>query len=274
MRILGYILSVFLLIGSAYGYDLEAGRRLGLAGGIMLSEPQAADLLACPVALIESNQILAEAGYRRLYELSELDKVYLAGGYRTGNFTFGLGFSQFGQRNYYVEQVVRGTAAYRYSHFSGGVLMSAKLLDIDKDERKVSLSAASVGLAAGVYYKSYYLGIAADNLNRPRLDDNRDPERMTLNLYGQVKGMTAFSVTGRVFWEEDEKAIFSIGQYFHLPGDNAVFVGVQSDPLSYGGGIDISYAGFGITYAVAHHPVLGFTHNVSLTFSYSGDSER
>jgi hypothetical protein len=267
MKMISMILLICLMTISLYGYDLESGRRLGLAGGVILSEPRAAGWLDCPTAVIEPKQVLAEAGYRRRYDLSELDKVFLAGAYRYNDFALAVGFSQFGRRDYYVEQIIKGSFTYYHKLLAASLSASGKLLDIGRDERQVSLSALGMGAALGVHYGRYHLALVGDNLNRPRLDPNRDREKMTVNVFGQIEGLSRFSVVGRMFWEEEEKACFSLGQYFHLPGDNALFVGIQSDPLSYGGGLDISYAGFGLSYAVRHHPTLGFIHNVSLTYA-------
>jgi hypothetical protein len=181
--------------------------------------------------------------------------------------------TQLGKPDYYLEQLIKGTVGYRSGWWSLSVMVSDKILTIGRDERRVSLNALAVGLSGGLHYNNYHLGIVGDNLNRPRFDPAGDPENMNIYVYGQIDGLASISITGRLFWENDEKAIFSLGQYFNLPDDHGLFLGIQSDPLSYGGGIDIRYAGIGLTYAVSHHPVLGFTHNVSLTYSAGKEKE-
>ncbi len=266
MRITAVILFLILLSVIVFADDFELGRKSGMAGGIMLSQPSASDLILCPSAFHPRGVLLTEAGFQRRYELSDLDEVFFAGGYGHENFILAVGFSQLGRSDYYVEQLFKGAVSYKYNSFVYSLSATGKHLEIGSDERKFSLGTVALGAAAGVHLNNYHAGITFDNLNRPRLDDGANPERIKGNIFYEVEGLASFSIVGRVRFEEYEKPILSIGQYFHVGGVHGIYWGLQSDPISYGGGIDVHYSGFSLTYAVSHHPVLGFTHNVSFNW--------
>lgn len=266
MRITAVILGLILVAGSINADDFELGRKSGMAGGIVFSKPSASDLLICPAIYHPGGVLLSEAGYQRKYGLPDLDEVFLAGAYGYGNFIVAAGFSQLGQSNYYVEQLFKGAVSYKRNSFVYSLTATGKRLEIGADERKFSLGTLGLGAAAGMHFSNYHAGVTIDNLNRPKLDDGANPERIKSNIFCEVEGLAKFSIGGRIRFEEYETPILSIGQYFHVGAKHGIFWGIQSDPISYGGGIDVQYSGIWLTYAVSHHPVLGFTHNVSVNY--------
>nr|MBN2278354.1 hypothetical protein [candidate division Zixibacteria bacterium] len=266
MRYPAIILLIILAAVPVYGYDFEAGRISGMAGSIMLSNPSATDLISCPVILPEAGRIVFETGYQRKFELSDLDRVYAAAGYRYRGLSTSLGFSQFGRSGYYTEQLIKSSLVFNYRWFSLGVGGGVKLVEIGEVERKYSLSAVGIDLAAGFKYKVFHAAAIAENINRPRLDENAPADQPVYSIYGEIEGSADFSVVGKVAFEKYEKPRLSIGQYIRIMNDNALFWGVSNNPLTYGGGVEIKYSMFGLMYAVSYHPVLGFTHNISLNF--------
>ncbi len=266
MRYFYVIICSLLLAGSALAQEFEFGRRVGLGNTIMLSKPQASEFVSCPVALVQEGTMLFDAGYLREFELADLDNVFASGVYRYNDITFSLGFSQIGRADYYTEQIIRGSVGYIYKDISLALLTSGKLLNISTTAGDIKLSAFGLGLASSLNYGKYHFAFVCKNLNRPTLETGLEGEPRSCDFFAEIEGSKLLSVTGGIFLEENEDPIFSIGQHFSLPGNHALFIGIQSDPIIYGGGLDISYAGFGITYAVNHHTVLGFTHNISLTY--------
>jgi len=266
MRILKSVILPLLLSLSASAYDIESGRQSGMGGCVLLSTPTASGFLSCPVAFLEKKRINVESGYQRKFELSDLDKIFISGGYRFGNFSTAIGISQFGRKDYYIEHVVRSAVTYNQDKFAGSVIMSGRLLNISGALGKLSLSAFSLGLAGGVHYKKYHLGIVIDNFNQPKLYDTDEKQNILYNIYGEVEGSDRFSITAHLSMERYEKPIISIGQYIRLAGQHALFWGVSNNPLTYGGGVEVHFYDFGLIYATSYHPVLGFTHNVSLNY--------
>ncbi len=262
---------LFIMAVSASGFDIRTGRSSAMAGAVLLSDPSASDYNSCPVGLISKSKILIETGYQRKFALDDLDKLFLTAAYGFDRFSASIGFSQFGRSDYYIEQDYRLTVGYRYNILSAAVIASGKNLEIGADERKVSLNAFSLGFAAAVNYKKYHLAVVADNLNRPSLSENAQPERITINTYAEIEGPSDFSITGHLLYEEHEEITYSLGQYIKLYKENALFWGISGNPLIYGGGVEIEHSGFSIVYGINYHPTLGFSHNISLSISFGGD---
>ena len=267
MKIASFIIAIIAIMAtSVVAYDFHVGRQSGLGGTVLLSSPSASEALTCPTGLLNRDEIIFETGYQRKYELSDLNKVFVAAGYRYRNFSAVAGFSQFGKSDYYTEQLIKSAVTYDYSRFNFSLLVSEKLLKITGAETKWSLNAAALGLAGGVNCDKYHLGLVIDNLNQPKLDKNGVADDIIYNIYAEIEGSPQFSMTGRAAFEKNEKPNLSLGQYVRLYQHNALFWGVSNNPLAYGGGFEVKYSHWGLTYAVEYHPVLGFSHNVSLTF--------
>ena len=124
-----------------------------------------------------------------------------------------------------------------------------------------------MGLEGAASYREYHVGFMFDNLNGPKLAENDEADNARYNIYAEIEGPARFSITGRVTLEKNEKPLFALGQYIRLHEQGAVFWGLSDNPLTYGGGVEITYKNIELMYAVSYHPVLGFTHNISLGFA-------
>lgn len=247
---------------SLFGYDIDAGRQIGMGGTMLIASPSASDFLSAPAATILDRQILFESGFQRRYDLPELDKGYLAAGYRRGAFFLAIGISQFGKDDYYSEKIIRTTLGFYYRALAFGLHGSGKAIRIGNDYG--AFGAKSFGLSAGFTHQEYHLVAMVDNLNKPKLTTNAEPEPSLWKIYVEIKGSKTFSITGKMIWEKYQKISVSIGQHIFLSGRNAIFWGLTGNPLTYGGGVEVSYSKFMLDYAASYHPALGFSHNVSL----------
>lgn len=263
MKILKLLMILPFLTQAVDAYDFDVGRQTGMAGGILLSSPTGCAFLNCPTGVMNRNEIVFEAGYQRKFELSDLDRVFICSGYKYQDFSGVIGFSQFGRSDYYTEQIFKAAVSYDYRLFQAALIAAVKRVAIGGGNAQ-SLSALSLGLAGGVHYDRYHFGMVIDNINRPKIDANTEAENAVLSFYGEIEGPSQFSIVGRAAFEKNQDPVLSAGQYIRLPGRNAIFWGVSDNPLTYGGGIEAAYSNFELMYAVSYHPVLGFSHNVSL----------
>jgi len=262
MKIIRPLVIFLLLSAPLLGYEIDAGRSLGMGGTIMLTAPSATDLLLDPVALNPDRQALIESGYQRRYDLPELEKGYFAAGYRRGSFSFALGASQFGKDDYYSEKILRTSIGYYYRFIGFAIVGSGKSTKFGNNYG--SFSANSIGLAGALNYKEYHLAIVADNLNDPKLVKNGKTDPFNVKVLTEVKGSKSFSVTGKMGIEKNQKLSLSLGQYIFVSGKNVIYWGLSGNPLTYGGGLELSYSKFVINYSVNYHPALGISHNISL----------
>jgi len=264
MKLTSIIIFVLLMASGLSAYDIEGGRQAGMAGTVLLSKPSAYGLLNCPTNSLRSKQFIIESVVSRKYGLADLDQVSILAAYRLKKITCAFGFSQMGPPDYYTEKNIRAVLSYHQNSITAILITSGRLIEIGGKFGK--LRAASAGLGISYHKDNFYFGITVDDLNRPEIARNVDGENMKVNLFAEIDGSKRHSITGRLVLEKYEKPHLSLGQFINLSDKNGLFWGLSFDPLKYGGGFEIEYRKFSIVYGVSHHPVLGFSHYISLTF--------
>jgi hypothetical protein len=264
MKIIITIIFVLLMSMSLYAYDIEGGRQTGMAGTIILSKPSAHGLLNCPTNNLYPKQFVIESVANNKYGLADLDQVSILAAYRFKNFTTAFGFSSFGTPDYYTEKNIRAVLSYHKNAIATFLITSGRLIEIGG--KYGDLRAASVGLGVSYFKDNYYFGLSVDDINKPKIANNVDGENVKLNLFAEIEGGGKHSVTGRFILEKYEKPLLSFGQFINLTEKNGLFWGLSFNPLKYGGGFEVEYKKVSFVYGVSHHPVLGFSHTVSLSF--------
>ncbi len=264
MKTVLIIIFVLLMPTSLFAYDIEGGRQAGMAGTILLSRPSAYGLLNCPTNSLQPKGFVIESVASRKYGLADLDQVAILAAYRFKKMTWAFGFSQMGTPDYYTEKNIRAVLSYHQNSITAMLITSGRLIEIGDKYGK--LRAASVGLGVSYYIDNHYFGLTIDDINKPKIAKNVDGENIKLNLYAEIDGGERHSVTGRLVLEKYEKPHLSLGQFINLTEKNGLFWGLSLNPLKYGGGFEIEHKRFSIVYGVSHHPVLGFSHNISLSY--------
>lgn len=265
MKTLVVYILILLVAIPAFGYEMESGQPYGMAETVMLSNPSGAGFLSCPVGIMQDRQFLFESGWQRRFELSDLDEVFFAAGYRRGKLAIGAEFSQMGKSDYYTEKILRSTATYYHKSFTASLIASGKIIDIGGGYGQ--LKAAGIGMAAGVHINRYHLGLVVDNINKPKIAENRDGENPLYEFYAEIEGGPFHSVMGKVRFEKDYDPGISLAQYIRVYDQHALFWGISHNPLTYGGGVELAYRSLRLVYSANYHPALGFTHNISVKFS-------
>jgi hypothetical protein len=260
MRFVLILMVVMPSLLSAYSFD--GGRPVGMNGAVLLSNPSVSDLHVCPVSLIEDKQLFGESGFCRKFELRDLDQVYGGAAYRQGRYTGNIAFSQLGRSGYYTEKLLKGGVSAIIDPFMIGVTLSGTMLEFgDHDD---SYNAIAVGLAAGYNFKRYHLALVVDNINEPKIASSSPADKRTYNVYAEIEGPSVYSFCGRLTLEENNKPRAAVAQYIRLLDKNALFWSISNNPQMYGGGVEIAYLGFKLTYSASYHPTLGLTHAISL----------
>jgi hypothetical protein len=254
----------FVLAVGASAFDMRDARAGGLGRTVLLSRPMAVNLINGPSDGLEIGTWEGEAGYNRRFEMADLDYLFIAGACRRRSVTIALGASQFGKADLYAEQMLKGSIAYHYRRVTFGGSLSAMQLQIGNGYG--GLRAATVGLGAALTSHRFRVSLAADNLTKPRFVDNGTPAKPTFTLLTEYHGHQAFSLTGRVRWEDLQKPQFGLGQMIRLSGESVFFWGIGTAPLEYGGGIELNIPFGSLTYAATIHPVLGLSHTVTLSY--------
>ncbi|UCD65112.1 MAG: hypothetical protein JSW34_06700 [Candidatus Zixiibacteriota bacterium] len=268
------ILLVFasLVCESASAFEFLTGRGNGTGRTVVLSQPSASTVLAVPSAEPANGVWTVELGANRKFEIKEFDQGYAALAGPVGSFTCGAGFAQFGSSDLYAERTARFSAAWQRRAFSVGAAVSA--LQVDFGDRYDGLGAWAFDLCAGYRHRRMLTALVAENLNEPRLDKNGPPVIAAYSIYAECVGPGPYSVTGRVTVQKREKPQFGVGQYIDISALGALFYGLSTAPLIYGGGLELSYKSAIITYATSCHPTLGFSHTLSVSFTFGGKARE
>lgn len=258
------VLSLFI---SADGFEIGSSRRAAAGGAVLLSAPVAGDIVDYPAVYLDRNSFAIESGFERRFELSDLDRIYLSAGYRLGDFSLAAGVSQRGKEDYYLERVNRGSVSYYAGLISMGASVSAKSIEIG--EGYGNFGEVALGLGGGFKYDILHLAVSFDNINQPRLDKNAPRENVITSFLAEMTGGPRVSLLGKAVLEKSEKPRLAMAQYIRLMDAHALIWNITGNPLTYGGGVEIYYSGFAISYAASYHPALGFSHNAALRYSFS-----
>jgi len=194
------VIFVLLISVVSYGYDIEGGLQSGMAGNVLFTVPSASGFLICPSNGLSSGKYAAETGWSRKYELSDLDKVSFMAAYRHNNISGAIGVSQFGTAGYYTDMIIRATFSYHYDKLTTSLLTSGEIMEFGDNLGKYK--AAAVGLGLSYSYSNYFFGLTVDNLNKPKIVENRDGENILAKLFVEVDGGERHPTAGRVVWEK------------------------------------------------------------------------
>lgn len=251
-----------LMSSTAAAFDFVTLRGEGMGGAIYMSQPTATSQITLPTATVKPGQLLADAGFVRIFELSDLDRIFVAGVYRHLDWSAGLGIAQFGKSDLYAEKTVKLSVARHFSLLTGWVSVSCVHASFGGNYG--SLSAVTCGGGASHQWRNLLAGFAVDNLTSPRLDRGSPVIDPTFSLYGEILGRGSYSLLGRATYESDEKPRYALAQAVRLSPRASLFWGLSTGPAKYGGGFEVSHAQTEFVYAGSYHPVLGFSHAFSM----------
>jgi hypothetical protein len=264
-RLLVILLLVVLVPSAVRAFETASGRGIGLGQTVILSDPSASTLLAVPSGGLADRQGRIELGVIRRFDIKELDQGYLAAVFRRGSLTCAAGLTQFGYDNLYAERTARFAAACHYDSLTIGAGVS--IMQIDFGGHYDDLTGTSLTLGLSYRHRRVLGAFTVDNLNSPRLSKHSEPFRPKYTLHAELIGPGSYSVTGRVTAQECEKPDFGVGQKIDLSSMAALFWGLSTAPIIYGGGLELIYKRSFITYATSYHPTLGFSHTLSVSFT-------
>jgi hypothetical protein len=252
--------------GSPAAFEFITGRGAGLGKSVVLSQSTASVLVSVPGAGIADRELKLELGVNRRFEIKDLDQAFAAAAYRRHRFTYTLGLSQFGYRDLYAERTAKAGVAWHIDSLTIGANISAMLVYFGGGYDRLS----SVTFGGGLSYRTRrFIGaLTVDNVNSPRLTVGSPALKPVYTAYVEVFGEGAHSLVGRITLEATQRPQFALGQKIDLSIRGALYWGLSTAPFQYGGGVEIRFRKSRFLYAVAYHPVLGFTHTGTLTFDF------
>jgi len=264
MRWVWTICAVFVCATSAAAFEFVAPTGVSAGRTIQLSAPGPGDLLNLPVGAATVKWWRVETGLSRSYDLKDLDQVFAVGGYRRGNITAVLGYSQFGHSELYAEKLLKASLSLQKNPWSAG--LSGSFMSLGFGGGYKSLNAAAIGLAAGWQRASWRFAASMDDINSPSFAKS-DPARLPrISLHGEFVSGKSYSLLGRMTLQKNERAQFGGGQRILLRSSSALLWGFTTAPFTFGGGIELGLGSSRLTYSANYHPVLGLTQMISVSY--------
>ncbi|RKX25152.1 MAG: hypothetical protein DRP45_06595 [Candidatus Zixiibacteriota bacterium] len=258
---LAYLVVICCCPAVSGSFDLITSRGLGLGHSVVLSGSSASVLVNVPTGGLASGAWHFECGYDRRFGLSDLDNVFVSGAKRWRWLTVGVGASQFGKTDLYAEQLLKGSLAFHLDSLTFGGTLSAMQVQIGNGYG--TLRAATVGAGASWRSRRFFAAATFDNLTSPSLAEYSPTVKPIYSAYAELIGLGSYSITSRATFEDLQKPSFAGGLIVQVSNRASIFGGVSTEPMEYGGGVEMYIRSGVITYATSVHPVLGLSHTVS-----------
>ncbi|MEA3297481.1 MAG: hypothetical protein U9R56_06415 [candidate division Zixibacteria bacterium] len=265
------IVSLLVFSGGVRAFDFTTGCAEGLGETVLLSRSSASEFLVVPCGSITSGEGKVEAGFRRMYEMKELDDLFFAAAYRSGKFTLGLGLTQFGDPDLYTEKTGRLMLACHLGRWTTGLFLSGMLVQFGQYYEGLSASTLGGGLS---YRTERIIGaVTCDNMTSPCFDENSPRLNPKYSIWTELIGPGPYSLTGRVILEKTEKPRFALGQKIDLSTRASFFWGIVTAPIKYGGGLQLNLDRYAIICTTSYHPELGLTPGLALSVNFGSISK-
>jgi hypothetical protein len=263
LSIIGHLFALVTLAIPLRAIEPLLGQGEGLTDNVVLSSSSASMLARVPSGGIAPGAWLLETGYSRQYNLSEFDQFFLAAAVRKGKLVVSGEIESFGKSEMYSELTGRFMLAYRYDSLSVGSNVSGQLLQFGNGYE--NLSALAIGFGISYRRDKYYFAVTGDNLNSPKYIDSAPVIGKLFGVYGEYSGKKQYAILAHAKMEEDQDTRFGFGQRINLTDKGALVWGIQTEPFKYGAGFELEMLGGRLAYSFSIHPVLGYSHVMSIS---------
>lgn len=261
MKTITVILAIAFVVPGAASFETFTGHDHGLGGAMVLSDPSPSEAAIIPT-VSDSMQFGFETGYQRRFELRALDRLFFAAVTRKGGWSTALTLNQFGHADLYRELTARIGIGRDFGCWAATVSWSGMLVDFGADYERLKAGTMNLGLACT--RGRVHAALAANNLTSPNLGTGPPDFKPDYTLYTELAVMGRHSLLARVTLQVDSRPRFGLGQVINLADHSALLWGVSTAPTQYGVGIRIGLGARSLTYCTRYHPILGFTHSLSL----------
>lgn len=259
------------MCGSTFGFEPILGQGEGLGDNVILSSSSATMLTRVPSGGLKSGGWLIETGYSRQYNLSEFDQFFFAGAVRKGKFILAGAAQSFGSADLYSELTGKLMLSYSFDSLVVGGSMSGRLLQFGYGYENIG----AVGIGFGLSYRmnQYLFSFTGDNLNSPTFHESSLPVEAIYTVYWEYRGQKTYSILAHLKVEANQQARIGFGQRLRVAENGAIVWGLETEPMEYGAGFEMELLSGRLGYSFSIHPVLGFSHVLSISTG-NVDQER
>ncbi len=219
-------------------------------------------------------KMVFQTSYRSLYGMKELTDNRAAFAITRNRLNGGVAISTFGEGNYFHQLGLAVFASYRRDSLSvGGSIIYSKLSFNDKYDY-VSTITANFGVA---YHRNNLTGyILMRSFNQPKYYTASAPVMPEAEIGVSYKSSEGLDSQAKALFVRHQKPTAELSQFFQLNEYARISWALVLLPARFGGGLHLEKGQFGFDYKISHHPVLGLTHMVMLTWwqkLISGDDQ-
>jgi competence protein ComEA len=260
------------VIWAAFEENQSDARSLAMGGAWVALDNSASPDQPNPAALAWGAGWGASAGFSLPFGMSDLAAITSSCRIEWKNLGLGLGLSTMGNQ-LYRESSFRASASWRFPRMlSAGVSIGGQQLAIQGYG-----SSLAAGVDAGILGRpvpQLALGLAAKNLNRPRIGD--PPQELAQQLAAGLcyspmeRAVAVLQLQAQNGWPVQ----WRFGQEFRLWRGFSARAGYSAKPATISGGVGLEWANYTFSYAVRTHPELGLSHCLTLSFSRSNKPEE
>lgn len=246
-------------------FFLAGGREAGLANSAV-SLGSTWSVFHNPAGIVSVTDISFGFSHQNYYMIKELNTTSFAGVLPVKFGSFGVSGTFFGSSNYNEQKY-----AFGYSRSFAGKLDVGILCDYftTKLPEEYDASRALVGEIGLIAHPIENLSIGCHLFNPSAADySNSYGDIPIIFRAGSAWETKKYLLSAQVQANNKAKPVYSAGSEINLIENLAIRVGISTqDNMSYTCGIGYRYSGLKSDFAIAHHPVLGYSAFLSFEFT-------
>lgn len=207
--------------------------------------------------------------YRRLYNLSELDQIWLSSSYRFKHLTTAISFSNFGETDILTENYLAFAMAYSFydNRFQIGANLIYRWIDFGLDNYD-NLNRIDFDIGAAGLYKGIVFHAAVYDITQSRYTDNDPKTEIGYRCGIGIQSLRDFTVNFELSGRKDDPTRFHFGQEFVLQKYLVLRFGIVTEPTLPSVGFGIVYDSFRLDYAINRHSRLDESHSLGISYSF------
>ncbi len=206
--------------------------------------------------------LVFQTSYRQLYEIRELTDSRVALAVSRHRFGFGAAAALFGKPDYFQQLGLSVFARYAFDNASMGATLVRQRIAFNELYEAIGFTSANIGISYKV--KTVRFFIVGVSVNQPAYHNGSErlPAEAVLGL--SYKSDSGLDNQFKVRFRQQSQPSGELTQSLALSSYASLNWALVLRPVRFGMGVNLCQRNFGFEYKFSHHPVLGWTHQISL----------